>query len=123
MRTGRALEIRQALEAHVSRRLSLALKKLEGKDDSQSKKDREKAIAEHNLDHVIAEGTKYVDQVQIATHVTKATHPDLKVKDVTNIRLHPSTMAQHKDVGTHSLGQKTLPIDATGNGAVNKKGI
>ena len=122
MRTGRALEIRLALEAHVSLRLSQALKKLEGKEDSQSKKDREKAIAEYNLDNVIAEGAKYADQVQIATHIAKATHPDLKVKDVTNIRLQSSSMVSQTEVGTHALERGALPIDATGNGAINKKG-
>lgn len=122
MRTERALEIRRALEAHVSGRLSMALKKLEGKDDSQSRKDREKAIAEYDLDHVIAEGTKYVDQVQIATHIAKATHPDLKVKEVTNIRLQPSAVAYDMEVGTHLLEPRALAFDATGNGAVNKKG-
>lgn len=122
MRTERALEIRRALEAHVRDRLSLALKKLEGKDDSQSRKEREQAIAEYALDHVIAEGTKYVDQVQIATHIAKATHPDLKVKEVTNIRVQPSSMANYMEIGTHVLEPRALAFDATGNGAVNKKG-
>lgn len=122
MKSERASKIRLALESHVQSRLSLALKKYEGKEDAQSKKEREKAIAEYNLNNIIFEGAKCADQVQIATHIAKVTHPDLRVKDVTNIRVHLPSMVSRPEIGTHVLDKNALSIDATGNGAINKKG-
>ncbi len=122
MKTDRAKEIRTVLNGHVKNRLSHVLKKLEGKEDSQSKKEREKAFNDYDFDNILSEGAKYADQVQIATHIAKAIHPDLKVKSVTNIFLSPESMLFRSEIGSHVLKDAEWNVDATGNGAVNKKG-
>lgn len=122
MKTERSMAIKDALHSYVNSRLSQALKKLEGKEDAQSKKAREKAQSDYDFSTIITDGAKYADQVQIATHVAKATHPDLPVKKVTNLILNPEEMNHHDEIGSHSLMGINWNVDATGNGAVNKKG-
>ena len=79
--------IHHALEQHVNSRLQTVLSKYEGKEDSQSKKDREKAQKDYTLQNILSEGIKSVNQVQIATHLAKGIHTALKIKDVCNIYL------------------------------------
>ncbi|MCK9506389.1 MAG: type I-F CRISPR-associated protein Csy1 [Porticoccaceae bacterium] len=117
----RVSSIRAVLERHVTDRLNIALKKLEGKEDSVSRKEREKALNNYRLDFILEEGAKYANQVQIATHIVKGTHPDPKVKNTSNLNVNPESQPQWTEVGSHILNGNNFSVDATGNGAVNKK--
>ncbi len=112
----------ELLHAHASARLAQALEKHAGKEDAQSNREREKLRAEYTLEHILSEGLKYADQVQIATHLAKGIHPDMKVKSVTNLRVVPDSGSNGRRVSHHSLANGQWRDDATGNGAVNKKG-
>lgn len=122
MLTQRGQAIKSTLIEHVKNRLDETLEKIGDKDDSASKKSRKKAREEYDLAYVLLEGSKYSDQVQIATHLAKAIHPDLKVRDTTNIFSTPNPMKDSTLVGHSSLTGKKWSADATGNGAINKKG-
>ncbi|KDB54256.1 hypothetical protein X805_01020 [Sphaerotilus natans subsp. natans DSM 6575] len=63
---------------------------------------------------------KYIGQVQLATHLVKAVHPDPPVRMATNLLVRPQDMHALQEVGSHVLGED-FDLDATGNGAVNKK--
>ncbi len=122
MLTKRAMAIQSVLESHVMKRREETLRKFEGKEDALSKNERAKAIKEYDVKYILLEGAKYSDQVQIATHVAKGVHPDLKVKNVTNILVDTVLHKEMKCVGSHSIIEREFIADSTGNGAVNKKG-
>lgn len=115
----RALTIRLLLEKHVKRRLSEALSKIQDTDGTAEKK-REKETEFFHLPSLIATGAACAGQIQMATHIVKAVHPDLKVSSSTNLNVDPRHLLAQQVVGSHVL-QSDYQIDATGNGAYNKK--
>ena len=115
----RVNSIRLLLLEHVARRLAAALSKIEG-SDSASENERQKKRDYFHLPTLLASGSEYAAQIQMATHVAKATHPDLPVKLATNLNISPSLLPVLNVVGSHLL-QFDYEVDATGNGSHNKK--
>ncbi|MCK9505368.1 MAG: type I-F CRISPR-associated protein Csy1 [Porticoccaceae bacterium] len=121
MLNDKAVVIKTCLRDYVDGRREMMLKKWEGKSDTESKKKIEKINTEYHLEYILSEGAKYADQVAIASHLAKATHPDLKVKNVTNPSVIPERPVGFPEVGSHSIPVRDQYEDATGNGAINKK--
>lgn len=115
----RATAIRAVLEAHVMRRLTDALSKIQG-TDSAAEKRRQKEREFFQLPWLIESGADCAGQIQMATHIAKGVHPDLLVRSSTNLNIDPKRLTTLDVVGTHVL-QSDFQIDATGNGAYNKK--
>jgi CRISPR-associated protein Csy1 len=118
--TKRAQDILTFLRKCVEERRDLLLQKYAGRTDANSKT---KEIKEtYELETILSEGaTRAVACAQMATHISKGTHPDTEVKNTTNLHIKPEQFAKHSEVGTHSLQPDSLLIDATGNGTINKK--
>jgi CRISPR-associated protein Csy1 len=115
----RSAEIRTTLQEFVKKRRNEVIAKIDG-TDTAAQEERKKQHDFFQLQSLLSSSVEYVSQVQIATHLAKGIHPDLKVKHATNIKVNPATCQSHHLVGTHALGA-VFDIDATGNGAVNKK--
>jgi CRISPR-associated protein Csy1 len=103
----------------VERRLMTALSKIKGVD-STAEKERQKQRDFFDLSNLLTSGAGCAGSVQAATHIVKATHPDLKVRSTTNLNIDPRHLVALKVVGSHVL-QGEHEIDVTGNGAYNKK--
>ncbi|WP_160320969.1 type I-F CRISPR-associated protein Csy1 [Pseudomonas sp. TTU2014-080ASC] len=99
------------------RRKEKALAKWEGKTDSAAKNKIKEINDKYQLDLMIEKGAAGSSQIAIATHVAKATHPDLQVKETTNLNINPSKLQQHPDIGSHLLNHSHSLADTTGNGA------
>ncbi|MDR0701178.1 MAG: type I-F CRISPR-associated protein Csy1 [Azoarcus sp.] len=120
--SARSQAIRDFLEKCIQNRRKDLLKKLEGKTDAGSRKKRREILDKIVLPVILSEGAEVASQIQIATHVAKATHPNIHIKNTTNLLYtSPNDFTQHKEVGTHSLSAPNLVADATGDGAKNKK--
>jgi len=115
----RAVAIRQAVERYIQQRLAAALETVKGTDTAAEKR-RADLRETYRFPTLIHEGVKYCTQVQLATHLVKAVNPDPPVKSTTNPLIKPGTLPPLAEVGTHALGAN-FEMDATGNGAVNKK--
>lgn len=115
----RSAAIRAALEAHAALRLSAALAKVAGAD-AKSEEQRKKETAFFNLDTLLTSGAECASQIQLATHIVKGVNPDAKVKEATNLNVNTAELRPHPLLGSHVLGVHAA-IDATGNGAYNKK--
>lgn len=115
----RSSAIRAALHDHLARRLNEALSKIHG-TDSKAVSERKKQQEFYQLQPLLHSGADCVSQIQMATHIVKGIHPDPKVKEATNLNVDPSALPDLILVGSHVLG-KSLAVDATGNGAFNKK--
>ena len=111
--------IRSLLRSHVERRLTAALSKIQGVD-SAAEKERQKQREFFDLQNLLAGGADCADQVQPATHIVKAMHPDPKIRFTTNLNVDPRQLAMLEVIGSHVL-QGEYEVDATGNGAYNKK--
>lgn len=111
--------IQNALQAYLDERLNEALSKIKG-TDAMSEKERQKQCDFFELQGLLTSGAECLDQIQIATHILKAIHPDPKVKMSTNLKIDPATLPELICVGSHVLKNK-IDFDATGNGAFNKK--
>ncbi|MQY51288.1 type I-F CRISPR-associated protein Csy1 [Rhodocyclus gracilis] len=117
--TSRASDIRAVLSKHTEMRLSQVLERLTG-SASEIEKERKKQRERFHLPSLIESGAVCVTQIQMATHILKGIHPDPEVKKATNILVTPSDLAKVAYVGSHVLGDE-FDVDATGNGAFNKK--
>lgn len=115
----RSSAIRAALNCHLVRRLNKALSKISG-TDSAAENERKKQRDFFQLAPLIASGANCVGQVQMATHIVKGIHPDIQVKVATNLNIDPMSLPTLSLVGSHVLAHG-YDIDATGNGAFNKK--
>ncbi|MFW9594940.1 MAG: type I-F CRISPR-associated protein Csy1 [Macromonas sp.] len=115
----RPAAMRQHVLAYLQHRLSAALDEVKGSDAAAEKR-REALRGTFRFPDLVDEGAKYIGQVQLATHLVKGIHPDAKVKSTTNVLAWPENLTSLLEVGTHVLGAH-VNIDATGNGAVNKK--
>jgi CRISPR-associated protein Csy1 len=120
--TGRAQDIRAFLNKRVEKHRDLLLQKYDGRTDAKSKAKSKEIKETYELESILSEGaTQAVACAQMATHISKGTHPDTEVKNTTNLHIEPGQFAKHSEVGTHSLQPDSLLIDATGNGTINKK--
>lgn len=115
--TPRSRDIRAALESAVNQRLQTELAKVEGK-----KKETAKLREYFNTQSLLEKGAAVARQIQMATHIAKAIHPDLMVKHATHVLLDPQRsqqLAASMVVGSHLL-KPGYQTDATGNGSHNK---
>ena len=115
----RTFAIRSALSSHVMRRLNEALSKIVG-TDAAAEKNRNKQRDFFQLTSLISSGAGCVGQIQLATHIVKGIHPDPTVKEASNLNVDPMKMPCLPLVGSHVLAH-SCDVDATGNGAFNKK--
>lgn len=115
----RSSAIRALIDDQLKRRLDDKLSRIKGTDKAS---DERRALAANRLDRqtLLSGGAAVADQIQLATHIVKAIHPDPKVNKATNLRLHPCDLALLGEVGSHLLGDD-FEVDATGNGAHNAK--
>lgn len=117
--SGRPADIRQQIHHAVQQRLAGLLDQVKGSD--KAAETRRAALRETwRWPQLLDEGMKYLGQVQLATHLVKAVHPDPPVRSATNLLVRPQEMPALQEVGSHVLGED-FDLDATGNGAVNKK--
>lgn len=117
--SGRPADIRQQIHHAVQERLAGLLDQVKGNDAAAET--RRVALRETwRWPQLLDEGLKYLGQVQLATHLVKAVHPDPPVRVATNLLIRPQDMPVLQEVGSHLLGED-FDLDATGNGAVNKK--
>jgi CRISPR-associated protein Csy1 len=65
----------------------------------------------------LAEAATKLQALQLVTHPLKATHPDIKIKQATNLYVDPKTLVQYQEVGSHGLAQTGFTQDVTGNAA------
>lgn len=116
--TERSQRIRQAMEAHVARRLAKALAKWDGKNDTLARQGIAAAHEKYQLSNILAKGSK-ANGMAIATHIAKGIHPDLKIKQATNLYVRFHELAALTVVGSHVLNSQESLADATGDGAYN----
>lgn len=117
--TDRGKSIRSLMQIHVSKRLTTVLAKWEGKNDAMATQERKKALEKYQLDAILRKGALCCSHIAIATHIAKATHPDLKVKQVTNPHIRADELYVLDEVGSHVLSGKEHLADSTGDGAHN----
>ncbi len=116
--TERSQRIRQAMQAHVVRRLARALAKWDGKNDALARQGIADAHEKYQLATILEKGSK-ANGMAIATHIAKGVHPDLKIKQATNLSVRFHTLANLDEVGSHVLNSQESLADATGDGAYN----
>jgi len=61
----------------------------------------------------LADAARRVNQIQLVTHVLKATHPDAKGS---NLHVVPQSLHAHTEIGSHVLGER-FDEDVVGNAA------
>lgn len=115
----RSAAIRTTLQAFVAKRRNDVLAKIKG-TDTAADAERRKQQDFFQLQPLLNSGAECVGHVQMATHIAKGIHPDLKVRIATNLNVKPVSFRDVPLVGTHVLGA-AADVDATGNGAFNKK--
>ena len=108
----RVAELRAVIDAFLSRRLETDLKKLKPDDPKKLL-----LIDKYQKENWLATAAKSVDQIQLVTHTLKATHPDPRIKEATNLYVLPENQSELDVVGSHLLG-KDFRDDVTGNSAV-----
>ena len=111
----RVVELKSVIADFLKRRLDEKLEKIKGIDDASDaarRKERERFSQEAWL----SSAAQRSDQIQLVTHVLKATHPELSIKVATNLYVKPQSLTPCDLVGSHVLGQD-FTDDATGNAA------
>lgn len=108
----RVAELRALIDAFLSRRLEADLKKLKP-DDPKRLFLSDKYLKEGWL----AKAAESVKQIQLVTHVLKATHPDPKIYEATNLYVRPEDQFEQNVIGSHVL-VGNFRADVTGNSAV-----
>ncbi|GAP37737.1 type I-F CRISPR-associated protein Csy1 [Piscinibacter sakaiensis] len=72
------------------------------------------AASRYDPDVWLADAARRAPQLQAATHVAKATHPDARGS---NLHVAPDKLPQHAEIGSHSLGH-AFAEDVVGAGAL-----
>lgn len=116
--TERSQRIRQSMQAHVASRLAKALARWEGKSDAMARQAIADAHEKYRLATILEKGSK-ANAMAIATHIAKGIHPDLKIKQATNLSVRFQALAKLDELGSHVLSSQTSLADATGDGAYN----
>ncbi|MBK6869634.1 MAG: type I-F CRISPR-associated protein Csy1 [Burkholderiales bacterium] len=117
--TQRAQKVRQHMRQHVARRLQALVARYQGRTDTDARNAVKAAQEKYTLESMLAKGAKASGAIAIASHIAKATHPDLKVKGVTNLAVDFSKLPQRQELGSHVLAADQSLWDATGDGAYN----
>lgn len=116
--TERSQRIRQVMQTHVANRLAKALDKWKGKDDAQARKGIADTCEKYQLARILEKGTK-ANGMAVATHIAKGIHPDLKIKNHTNLHVCFDELPSLNEVGSHVLHSQRSLADTTGDGAHN----
>lgn len=116
--TERSQRIRQIMQAHVTDRLAKVLDRWKGKDDASARKGIADAREKYQIARILEKGAK-ANAMAVATHIAKGVHPDLKVKDVTNLSVRFDELPPLDEVGSHVLNSRRSLADTTGDGAYN----
>lgn len=116
--TERSQRIRQAIQAHMARRLARALAKWDGKNDAMARLRIADAHEKYQLASILEKGCK-ANGMAIGTHIAKGVHPDLKIKQATNLSVRFHELSTLDEVGSHVLNSQESLADATGDGAYN----
>jgi CRISPR-associated protein Csy1 len=115
----RRAAIRTTLNAFVVKRRNEVLAKIKG-TDAAAETERKKQQEFFQLQPLLSSGANCVGQIQMATHIVKGIHPKPEVKVASSLKVDLESLQDFPLVGTHVL-RKEIDIDATGNGAFNKK--
>ena len=107
---------------HVAARLRAALARLEGKEDAATRKRKEDAQEKYQLTSILEKGGRAAPAIVVASHTAKGVHPDLKVKEVTNLAVDFSALPSLQEIGSHVLATGSSLMDTTGDGAYNAAG-
>ena len=109
----RVAELRGLIDSFLAKRLDAKLKteKLEPDDPK-----RESRVNEYRRENWLPQAVKRVREIQLVTHVVKATHPDIKLTQATNLYVVPSDQVELPVVGSHVL-RNGYRDDVTGNSA------
>ena len=117
--TSRGRQIRQHMEHHVRGRLNLVLTRYQGRTDPPARSAVAAAQDKYQLKVLLEKGAKAAKAIAIASHLAKGVHPDLKVKEVTNLAVDFASLPTLEELGSHVLAGKAGLLDATGDGAYN----
>ncbi len=117
--TDRSVSMRRLMREHVSQRLVGALAKWHGKNDSLAKQEVKKAHEKYSVEKILEKGIACSTNIVVATHIAKATHPDLKAKVVSNLNIRFGDLPARREIGSHLLPQGKSLADTTGDGAYN----
>jgi CRISPR-associated protein Csy1 len=104
------------LKKRLNDKLDDKLKKIKD-DDEAALAVRAELHHAFNAENWLTSAAKRIKQIQLVTHVLKATHPDPKIDQATNLYVPPRNLAAHALVGSHVLGE-SFDDDVTGNAAV-----
>ncbi|MFD2644187.1 type I-F CRISPR-associated protein Csy1 [Pseudomonas japonica] len=102
----RSTLFRSTIANFINERKEAKLKGVEPDDDAPT-------AAKYDYATWLADAARRVAQIQAVTHVLKATHPDARG---TSLFVDPSTLVQHKEIGSHVLGDDHA-TDIVGNAA------
>lgn len=102
--TDRAKGFRATIADFIAARRDAKLKDKEGDADTASK---------YEYATWLADAARRVGQIQVVTHVLKATHPDARGS---SLHIVPSGLPQHHEIGSHLLGEDYAD-DVVGNAA------
>ncbi|MBQ0937894.1 type I-F CRISPR-associated protein Csy1 [Ideonella paludis] len=117
--TERSMRLKAAIESHLADRIARGIERYPG-DDRASVERRQQIRDGLDFQGLVQSAREFEGQIQIASHIAKGIHPDIKVKKATNLLVNPANMAAHVYVGSRVLDADT-PGDATGNGSYVKK--
>lgn len=106
---------------YVATRLQAALAKLDGKTDAASVKRRKDLADRYQLSTILEKGLRVAGFVEVVTHTAKGIHPDLSIKDATNLRVNFADLPK-LDGLVDSSQLPDAALDITGNGAYNAAG-
>jgi CRISPR-associated protein Csy1 len=81
--------------------------KLKGKDDDAG------IASKYEYSAWLADAARRAGQIQVVTHVLKATHPDARGS---SLHVDPATLPRHREIGSHLLGEDYAE-DVVGNAA------
>ncbi|PJJ99795.1 type I-F CRISPR-associated protein Csy1 [Lysobacteraceae bacterium NML03-0222] len=101
----RASNFRQAIARFIKERRDAKLKGAEAADSAQA--------AKYDYDTWLADAARRVTQIQMVTHVLKATHPDAKGS---SLFVPPANLPARDELGSHVLGRQ-FAEDVVGNAA------
>ncbi len=111
----RSAELRAVIVEFLNKRLADKLDGIKG-DDEKAFKERERWRAKFEQTAWLSDAANRVTQIQLVTHVLKATHPDPKISQATNLYVLPTQLTKTNLVGSHVLDDGFAP-DVTGNAA------
>lgn len=117
--TERSMRLMAVIESYLADRIARGIERYSG-DDRASVERRQQIRDGLDFQRLVQSATEFEGQIQIASHIAKGIHPDIKVKKATNLLVNPVNMAAHVYVGSRVLDADT-PGDATGNGSYVKK--